>query len=349
MSQDLYNLLGVDKGASDADIKKAYRKLAMKYHPDRNPGNQEAETKFKEIGNAYEVLKNPGKREQYDTFGSTDGGRSGAGFGGGGFEGSSFSDIFSEFFSEGSGGRARSGGRAQQNRGADLRYNLEISLDQAYSGSEKEISFSCASSCGSCKGSGSTSNKSAESCSTCNGAGKVRMQQGFFIVEKTCYSCSGAGKIVTDPCKPCNGSGRSEKQKTLKVKIPAGIEEGNKIRLDGEGEIGLRKGQAGDLYIYVTIKEHDFFRRQGSAIYCTVPISFSTAALGDKIQIPTISGGKVELKIPSGTQNNSKFRLKNEGMTVIGSGYKGDMIAEIAIEVPIKLNDKQKELLKLWN
>ncbi|MDC0857394.1 molecular chaperone DnaJ [Rickettsiales bacterium] len=345
MSQDLYETLGVSKGASDSEIKKAYRKLAMKYHPDKNPGDKSAEKKFKEASNAYQVLKDPGKRQQYDTFGSTDSPRGGFdGFGGGGFEGSSFSDIFNEFFGD-TGGR-RSASRPDQNRGADLRYNLEISLEDAYNGIEKEISFSCASKCSSCNGTGSSSNKAAESCSTCNGAGKVRMQQGFFIVEKTCPDCSGTGQIIPDPCRVCAGSGRSEKQKTLKVKLPSGIEEGNKIRLDREGEIGLRGSRAGDLYIYVSVKEHEFFRRQGNAVYCSIPVSFSSAALGDKIKIPTISGGKVELKIPGGTQNNAKFRLKNEGMTSLGSSFKGDMIAEVAIEVPVRLNEKQRQLLK---
>ena len=273
MSQDLYETLGVSKGASDSEIKKAYRKLAMKYHPDKNPGDKSAEQKFKEATNAYDVLKDPGKRQQYDTFGSTDGPRGGFdGFGSGGFESSSFSDIFNEFFGD-TGGR-RSTGRSAQNRGSDLRYNLEVSLEEAYNGAEKEISFSCASKCSSCKGTGSSSNKAAESCSSCNGAGKVRMQQGFFIVEKTCHDCGGSGKTIADPCRICNGSGRTEKQKTLKVKIPSGIEEGNKIRLDGEGEIGVRGAKAGDLYIYVSVKSHDFFRRQGSALYCSIPVTF---------------------------------------------------------------------------
>ncbi len=343
MSQDLYEILGVSKGASDSEIKKAYRKLAMQYHPDKNPGDKSAEKKFKEATSAYETLKDPGKRQQYDTFGSTDGPRGGFDGFGGGFDGSSFSDIFNEFF--GDAGR-RTSSKQSQNRGSDLRYNLDISLEEAYNGVEKEINFSCASKCSSCSGTGSASNKSAESCSTCSGAGKVRMQQGFFIVEKTCHNCGGSGKIVADPCRPCSGSGRVEKQKTLKVKIPSGIEEGNKIRLDGEGEIGIRGAKAGDLYIYVSVKEHEFFRRQGNALYCSIPITFSSAALGDKIKIPTISGSKVELKVPSGTQNNAKFRLKNEGMTSIGTSFKGDMIAEVVIEVPVKLNEKQKQLLK---
>ena len=352
---DFYDLLGVGKDASESDIKKAYRKLAMKYHPDRNPGDKEAETKFKEVSSAYDTLKDPGKRKQYDTFGSAGMGSGGggspfddfaSGFGGGsgGFSGSSFSDIFNDFFGEAS-GRQR-GSSTQSNQGADLRYNLEISLTEAFKGCNKEITFSCADSCHHCDGTGSANKKAAETCSSCNGTGKIRMQQGFFIVEKTCTTCRGSGKIIPDPCRYCSGSGRIEKQKRLKVKIPKGVEEGNKIKLENEGEVGFRGGRSGDLYIFINIKEDEFFKRQGSSIHCMIPINFTTAALGGKIHVPTISGSKIELKIPNGTQNNAKFKLKNEGMTVFNSSYKGDMFVEVHVEIPVKLNDKQKQLLK---
>lgn len=353
MSQDFYSLLGVDKGASESDIKKAYRKLAMKYHPDKNPGDKEAEKKFKEISQAYEILKDPAKRQQYDRFGSA-GGPQGGGAGGfdfesagfDGFSGMNFSDIFNDFFGDSAGRSSSRSRKSRAQRGADLRYNIEISLEDAYNGCEKEITFEAAEKCNVCNGTGAESGSKPEVCGTCNGAGKIRAQQGFFIVEKTCHTCNGTGEIISNPCKACHGAGRVNKEKKIKVKIPAGVEEGNKIRISGEGEAGVREGPAGDLYIFVSIKEHEFFHRQGSKIQCYVPISFAKAALGGKINVPTIAGSKVELKVPPGTQNNAKFRLRGEGMSMLNSSAKGDMFVEVKVEVPVKLTAKQKELLK---
>lgn len=351
MSQDFYTLLGISKGASEDEIKKAYRKLAMKYHPDRNPGDKEAEKKFKEISAAYEVLKDPNKRQQYDRFGTAGGGQGGGGFdfesaGFDGFSGMNFSDIFNDFFGGEARGSAGGRGRARSKRGADLRYNLDATLEEAFKGAEKEVRFSAAEKCDSCKGSGAEAGSKPENCGTCNGSGKIRAQQGFFIVEKSCHQCSGTGEIIANPCKKCRGSGRVEKEKKIKVRIPAGVEEGNKIRISGEGEAGVRGAAPGDLYIFITIKQHDFFQRQGSKISCIVPISFTKAALGSKVNVPTISGGKVELKIPAGTQNNAKFRLRGEGMSMLNSSARGDMFVEVHIETPVKLTSKQKELLQ---
>jgi molecular chaperone DnaJ len=349
--KDLYKTLGLQKGASEAEIKKAYRKLAMQYHPDRNSGDKQAETKFKEISRAYEVLKDPGKKQQYDTYGSTSGGgnRGGGsqgfeGFDDGGFSSSNFSDIFSEFFGERAGGGASA--RQTSTRGMDLRYNLDISLEDAYAGKEQSITFSVAQSCDKCKGSGSADGSKPISCNVCAGHGKVRAQQGFFIVEKTCHNCDGTGEIVKDKCKGCSGSGRINKKKTLQIKIPAGVEDGSKIRLEGQGEAGVRGGNDGDLYIFVAIQYHKFFRREGNAIHCKVPIKFTTAALGGKVDMPTISGKKVELKIPAGTQSEAKFRLREHGMPVVNSRLKGDMFVQVVVEIPVKLTSKEKQLLQ---
>lgn len=344
---DLYNILGIEKGASDAEIKKAYRRLAMKYHPDKNPGNKEAEKKFKEISQAYEILKDPSKRSQYDNFGTTS--SSGGGFGGGdpfgGFGGMDFNDIFSDFFG---GGSARSSRRAreQENKGSDIRYNIEISLEDAFHGKTQEISFEIKQPCDKCDATGSAKKAGSVACSVCNGSGRVRAQQGFFVVEQTCSNCSGTGEVIKDPCSKCYGTGRFEKNKKLKVKIPEGIEDGTRIRLEKEGEAGFRGGAAGDLYIFVNIKEHKFFEREGSSIKCELPIKFTTAALGGKLQIPTISNDRLELKIPAGTQTSAKFRLKNQGMPIINSSLKGDMFISVQVEVPAKLNAKQKELIE---
>ena len=343
--QDLYKILGVERNASEADIKKAYRKLAMKYHPDKNPGDKASEQKFKDINKAYEILKDAKKRNQYNNFGNS--GFEGFNDGGQGFGGANFSDIFSDFFNDFEGGGRRGGSARQENHaGSDLRYNVEISLEDAYDGSTEALSFTVKQACEKCDGKGYDHNGSIENCSTCNGRGKIRVQQGFFVVEQTCNVCHGSGQVIKNPCNKCSGEGRYEKKKKLNVNIPVGIESETRIRLEGEGEAGFRGAPAGDLYVFVNVKEHKFFNREGSSIYCTVPIKFTTAALGGKVVIPNINGRKVELKIPTGTQNKDKFRLKNEGMTIINSSLKGDMFVSVDIEIPVKLTDKQKELLK---
>jgi len=347
---DYYNVLGIDKGASEGDIKKAYRKLAMQYHPDKNPGDKASEAKFKEVSQAYEILKNSEKRSNYDNYGSRDGKPAGFGGGGGGFENSgdmNFNDIFSDFFSE-AGGRGGGGSRAKKadNGGSDLRYNIEIPLEDAFHGSTQEISFSVNQSCTKCDSTGSSKGTRAQKCGSCRGSGRVRAQQGFFVVEQTCANCKGSGEVIPDPCSKCFGSGRHDKNKKLQVKIPKGVDNGTRIRLEGEGEAGIRGGRTGDLYIFVNILTHKFFERDGSSIKCEVPIKFTTAILGGSVEIPTIANEKVELKIPAGTQSGSTFRLKNEGLPIMSSALKGDMYIKVNIEIPDKLSSKQKELLK---
>lgn len=349
--RDYYEVLGVARNASPDDIKKAYRKLAMQFHPDRNPGNKEAEAKFKEATEAYEVLKDDQKKAGYDQFGHDafgQGGGRGA-QGGQGFEGFDFNDIFSNFsdiFGD-MGGRGQGKKRSAAQRGSDIRYNLEISLEEAFAGVSKNISFSIPTSCTTCLGSGAQANEKPAECSNCKGSGKVRAQQGFFIVERTCGSCSGTGQVIKNPCKTCRGEGRVNKEKTLAVKIPAGVEEGSRIRLSGEGEAGVRGGQAGDLYVFMTIKKHQFFLRKGDNIHFEVPIKFTTAALGGIIDIPTIDGDKAVLKIPEGTQNDDQFRLKSKGMSVLNAGgRRGDMYVKVAIETPVKLSSEERDLLQ---
>jgi len=348
--RDYYEILGVAKNASPDEIKKAYRKLAMQYHPDRNPNNKEAEAKFKEATEAYEVLKDDQKKGAYDQYGHQafsqgGGGRGGQGHGSEGFD---FNDIFSNFsdiFGDMGGGRQTKKRSAAQ-RGSDIRYNLEISLEEAFGGTTEKISFSIPSSCDTCKGSGSQSGEKPVDCGTCKGSGKIRAQQGFFIVERTCTTCAGVGQTIKNPCKTCRGEGRVNKEKTLAVKIPAGVEEGNRIRLAGEGEAGQRGGQAGDLYVYLTIRKHQFFARKGDDIHFEVPIKFTTAALGGAVEIPTIDGAKAKLQIPEGAQNGDQLRLKSKGMSVINSGgRRGDMYIKINIETPIKLSSEERELL----
>ncbi|MYN06507.1 molecular chaperone DnaJ [Pseudoduganella aquatica] len=344
--RDFYEILGVAKNASEDEIKKSYRKLAMKYHPDRNPDSKESEEKFKEVKEAYEMLTNPEKREAYDRYGHAGvdpnmGGGGGGGFGAGGF-GDAFGDIFGDIF--GGGGRGRSAG-PQVYRGADLRYNLEITLEQAAHGFDTTIRVPSWDKCDTCHGSGAKPGTSPVTCSTCGGHGQVRMQQGFFSIQQTCPKCHGTGKIITDPCSPCGGAGRIKRNKTLEVKIPVGIDNGMRIRSSGNGEPGTNGGPPGDLYVEIHIKQHAVFQREGDDLHCEMPISFARAALGGEIEVPTLSG-KVSFTIPEGTQSGKTFRLKGKGIKGVRSGYPGDLFCHVAVETPVKLTDKQKELLR---
>ncbi len=343
--EDYYTTLGVGRDASETELKKAYRKLAMQYHPDKNPGDKKAEEKFKSISEAYEILKDKERREMYDRFGHSAFEGSGAPGGGFDFSATGFSDIFDDLFGEfGVGGRRRQ--QETKRRGADLRYNLEISLEDAYKGKQQTLKIATASVCTTCNGTGSADKADPETCPTCGGEGKVRAQQGFFTVERTCHTCHGLGTVIKNPCRTCRGEGRVKKEKSLAVNIPAGVEEGTRIRLSSEGEAGLRGGQAGDLYIFVSIKQHPLFKRQGDDLHCTVPIPMTTAALGGEIEVPTLEGKRARLTIPSGTQAHDKFRLRGKGMSIMRSGAFGDMYVHAMVETPVKLNKKQKELLE---
>lgn len=354
--QDYYELLEVSKTASGDEIKKAYRKMAMKYHPDRNPGNKEAETKFKEINEAYEVLKDEQKRAAYDRYGHQAFAQGGMGGGNpfGGFEfnfgAGGFSDVFSDIFSEfmGGGRRGEAGGSYAE-RGADLRYNLEISLEEAFTGVEKEIKIPTTEVCEECHGHGTADGKEPEVCSMCHGSGKVRKTQGgFFIVESTCPKCRGTGRIIKESCKKCGGQGVKPKEKLLKIKIPAGIEDNTRMRISGEGQAGLRGGANGDLYVFITVKDHKLYERDGANLYARIPISMACAALGGKIEIPSIDGEKIELSITAGTQNDQIYKVKNEGMTIIRSQRRGDLFVKMRVETPVNLTAKQKELLEAF-
>ncbi|MES2296382.1 MAG: molecular chaperone DnaJ [Pseudomonadota bacterium] len=342
--RDFYEILGVAKNSSEDEIKKAYRKLAMKYHPDRNPDSKESEEKFKEVKQAYEMLTNPEKREAYDRYGHAGvdpnmGGGAG-GFGAGGFA-DSFGDIFGDIFG---GGRARNAG-PQVYRGADLRYNLEITLEQAAHGFDTTIRVPSWDKCETCHGSGAKAGTAPSTCTTCAGHGQVRMQQGFFSIQQTCPKCHGSGKVITDPCAPCGGAGRIKRNKTLEVKIPAGIDNGMRIRSSGNGEPGTNGGPPGDLYVEIHIKAHAVFQREGDDLHCEMPISFVKATLGGEIEVPTLSG-KVSFTIPEGTQSGKVFRLKAKGIKGVRSGFAGDLFCHVAVETPVKLTDKQKDLLK---
>lgn len=348
-AKDFYKTLDVDQSATQADIKKAYRKLAMKFHPDQNKDNPEAEEKFKEVNQAYDILKDEQKRAAYDQYGSAafDGSMGGGG-GQGGFGGAGFSDIFEDIFGDFMGGQG--GGRGGRNgpaRGSDVQFTHEVSLEEAFSGVETTIEIPSVDSCSGCKGSGSSDKGGgAHKCGTCGGAGRVRAQQGFFTIERTCTDCNGQGTMIKNPCKKCNGQGRVRKNKKLKVKIPAGIETGRRIRLSGEGEAGVRGGPSGDLYVLIAVRPHKLFRREDANLFCRVPISMTTAALGGNIEVPTIEGKKVGVPIKEGTQTGQQLRLKAKGMTLLQSASRGDMYIEVFVETPINLDKKQKTALK---
>ncbi|GIL40657.1 molecular chaperone DnaJ [Roseiterribacter gracilis] len=345
---DYYETLGVQKGASGDELKKAYRSMAMKYHPDKNQGDKNAEQKFKEISEAYDVLKDDQKRAAYDQFGHRafeNGGGGGAGAGGFGF-GASFSDIFDEMFGDMMGRRADAGGQGGVRRGSDLRYNLEIGLEDAFAGSNSTIKVPSFAACDVCKGTGAEGGAQPVTCPTCAGNGRVRAQQGFFTIERTCGTCAGAGKIIKNPCKNCGGSGRTRKDKTLQVNIPAGVEDGTRIRLTGEGEPGLRGAPPGDLYVFLAVRPHRFFQRDGADLHCRVPLPVTTAALGGSIEVPTIEGKRTKVNVPAGTQSGQQFRLRGKGMSVLRSSTRGDLYIEVAVETPVNLSKKQQELLR---
>ena len=344
--RDYYEVLGVNRDASDDDIKKAYRKLAMKFHPDRNPDDKSAEEKFKEAKEAYEMLSDDQKRAAYDRYGhaGVDPSAGGGGFGGGqGFEG--FGDAFGGIFDEIFGGRGGGGGGQRVYRGADLRYNLEISLEEAARGTDTRIRIPTMEECDTCHGSGARPGTQPKSCPTCGGAGQVRMQQGFFSIQQTCPKCHGTGRVIPEPCPTCHGAGRVKQHKTLQVKIPAGVDEGDRIRLAGEGEHGVNGGPPGDLFVQIHIKQHPVFQRDHNDLHCEMPVSFATAALGGEIEIPTLDGA-AKIKIPAETQSGKVFRLRGKGIRGIRSSGPGDLMCHVVVETPVNLTDRQKELLR---
>ena len=357
--RDYYEVLGVGRSADEKDLKAAYRKLAKQLHPDANQGDAQTESKFKELNEAYDVLKDPQKRAAYDRFGHQAfengmGGRGGAGFGPD-FN-SSMSDIFEDLFGDfmgggggGGGGRGRRGGGGRNTgatRGADLRYNMEINLTEAFTGKNAQIRVPSSVSCEVCSGTGAKPGTSPKTCSTCGGQGAVRSQSGFFTVERTCPTCQGRGQVISDPCSACSGQGRVTKERTLSVNIPAGVEDGTRIRLASEGEAGMRGGPSGDLYIFLSVRPHEFFQRDGADLFCKVPVSMTAAAMGGEIEVPTIDGKKARVSVPEGTQTGKQFRLRNKGMPVLRSSQLGDMYIQVAVETPVNLSRRQKELLK---
>ncbi len=344
--RDYYEVLGVANGASAQEIKKAYRKLAMKYHPDRNPDDKEAEAKFKEATEAYEVLSDDQKKAAYDQYGhaGVDPNMGGGGFHAGAGAGASFSDIFGDVFGDIFGGGGGRGG-SRSNRGSDLRYTLELDLEEAVRGTSVEIRVPTMVHCDTCDGSGAKKGTSPVTCTTCGGIGQVRMQQGFFSVQQTCPRCHGSGKMISDPCGSCHGQGRVEEQKTLSVKVPPGVDTGDRIRLSGEGEAGTQGGPAGDLYVVVNVREHAIFQRDGKHLYCEVPISFADAALGGELEVPTLDG-RVKLKIPEGTQTGKQFRLRGKGVAPVRGGAAGDLMCRVVVETPVNLSKRQREMLE---
>ena len=351
--RDYYDILGVAKGATAEEIKKGYRKKAKELHPERNADNPDAEAQFKEANEAYEVLKDAEKKAAYDRYGHAafengmgGGGGPRGGHPGGGDFSSAFSDVFDDLFGDFMGGRGQAGGRQRASRGADLRYNLRVTLEEAFSGLHKTIKVPTSVACTSCEGTGAEGGVEPTTCPTCSGMGKVRAQQGFFTVERSCPTCSGLGQIIKNPCKTCHGHGRVEKDRSLSVNIPAGVETGTRIRLAGEGEAGLRGGPPGDLYIFVEVSPHDLFERDGNNLYCRVPVSMAKAALGGAIEVPTIDGGRGRVQIPEGSQSGRQMRLRGKGMPALRGGSPGDMCIELAVETPVNLTSRQKELLR---
>lgn len=344
--RDYYDLLGIQKGASADEIKKGYRKKAKELHPDRNSDNPKAEEQFKEVNEAHEILKDAEKRAAYDRFGHAafEGGGAPRGGAQGDFS-SAFSDVFDDLFGDFMGGQ-RGGGRPRATRGSDLRYNLRVSLEDAFGGLQKTIDVPTSIACGECSGTGAESGAEPVTCPTCSGMGKVRAQQGFFTVERTCPTCQGAGQMINNPCKSCSGAGRIDKERSLSVNIPAGVETGTRIRLAGEGEAGLRGGPSGDLYIFIEVKEHALFQRESVNLYCHVPVSIGTAALGGDIEVPTIDGGRSRVKVPAGSQSGRQMRLRSKGMPALRGGGSGDMFIELAVETPVNLTTRQKEIMR---
>ncbi len=345
--RDYYDVLGVDKNSTADQIKSAYRKLAVKYHPDKNEGDKAAEEKFKEASEAYHVLSNSERKQNYDNFGHAafeNGGGGRGGFSNFDFS-SNFSDIFEDFFGEGFGGSSRRS-RRTNNRGSDLRYDLSITLEEAYTGKKQDIKFSTSEKCYTCKGSGSKPGHNAGSCSMCRGHGQIRSNQGFFTVQQTCPQCSGSGEEITNPCADCNGQGKKNASKRLSVTIPKGVDDGTRIRLSGKGEAGSKGGTNGDLYLFINVYSHDLFKRSNENLFFECPISIADAALGTSIEIPTIDGGKAKIKIPAGTQGGKQFRLKSKGMPYMRGSGNGDLYVQVNTEVPVSLNREQKELLE---
>ena len=343
--RDFYDVLGVNKNASPEELKSAYRKLAVKHHPDKNPGNKASEDMFKEASEAYGILSDQEKKQNYDNFGHAafegGGGRQSGGFGG-----ADFSDIFEDFFGDfGGGGRSR-GRKSTNDRGSDLRYDLSISLEEAYKGKKQDIKFSTTEKCNTCKGNGSKPGHSPDKCTYCGGNGKIRSNQGFFTVQQTCPQCNGNGEEITNPCNDCNGLGKKQTSKKISVTIPKGVDDGTRIRLAGKGEAGSRGGATGDLYLFIDINTHDLFKRSDENLFFEFPISIADAALGATIEIPTIDGGRAKIKIPDGTQSGKQFRLKGKGMPFMQRGDFGDLYVQVNTEVPISLNKQQKELLE---
>lgn len=345
--RDYYEVLGVDKSASKDEIKKTYRKLAMKYHPDRNPDNAEAEAKFKEASEAAQILLDDQKRQRYDQFGHAGVDGQAGGFGGaGGFEGfGDFGDIFGDIFGEFMGGGGRGRRRSRARMGADLQTRVNLNFEEAAFGAEKKIKITRSAACGTCNSTGAKPGTSPQTCNQCQGRGTVRRQQGFFAMETTCPACQGAGEIIVDKCTDCSGQGRIQKESELEVKIPAGIDDGQRLKLTGEGDAGTHNGPSGDLYVVIQINEHEFFERDGFDVHCIVPVSFSQAALGAEVEVPTLNG-KVSVNVPSGTQSGKRMRLKGKGITRLGSYGNGDQIISVHVETPSKLNSEQKDLFK---
>ncbi|MEH6575937.1 MAG: molecular chaperone DnaJ [Amphritea sp.] len=339
--RDFYDVLGVERGASDRDIKKAFRRMAMKYHPDRNPDDKASEDSFKEVNEAYEVLSDQQKKAAYDQYGHAgiEQGGMGGGAGAGGFS-DVFGDVFGDIFGGAGGGR-----RSHVQRGADLRYTMDLTLEEAVRGCDKTITVPTLVPCDTCDGSGAKPGTSAKTCGTCGGIGQVRMQQGFFSVQQTCPSCHGEGQVVSDPCGSCHGQGRKQQTKKLSVKIPAGVDTGDRIRLSGEGEAGAHGGPAGDLFVQVSVRDHAIFERDGKHLYCEVPISFIDAALGGELEVPTLES-RVKLKIPAETQTGKMFRLRGKGIKPVRGGAVGDLLVKVIVETPVNLNNRQKDLLR---